>query len=214
MATNLYHPELMSYLERLLPDRPLVMQEMEAYAKEVNFPIIGAVAGQFLYQVARMIGARRIFELGSGYGYSTAWFAQAVRENGGGEVHHVVWDEGLSQKARDYLGRLGYSDVVHFHVSEAVAQLRAMEGEFDLMFNDIDKQGYPDSIAVIKPKLSVGGVLLIDNVLWSGRVLDSEDTDPQTDAIRRVTQMLFEDPDFCCTVLPLRDGVLMARKVG
>src|SRR5579862_2235242 len=110
MPEPMFHPRLTDYLDSLVPPRDAVMQEMEAYAREVRFPIIGPAAGYFLYQIARMIGARRIFELGSGYGYSTAWFARAVQENGGGVVHHVVWDEELSRKARGYLGRLGYDD--------------------------------------------------------------------------------------------------------
>src|SRR4051812_47608332 len=111
MPEPMFSPQLVDYLDSLVPERDPVMQEMEAYAREVRFPIIGAAAGYFNYMIARMLGARRVFELGSGYGYSTAWFARAVKENGGGEVHHVVWSEELSEKARGYLGRLGYDDI-------------------------------------------------------------------------------------------------------
>src|SRR5215510_14312543 len=117
MATDPLPAYLQEYLDSLVPPRPPEMQAMEAYAKEIHFPIIGPSSGYFCYQVARMIGARRVFELGSGYGYSTAWFAQAVRENGGeGVVHHVVWDEQLSQKARGHLGALGFGDLITYHV--------------------------------------------------------------------------------------------------
>ena len=95
MPDPMYHPRLPDYLESLVPTRDAIMQEMEAYARAVKFPIIGVAGGYYLYQLARMTGATQIFELGSGFGYSTAWFARAVRENGGGVVHHVVWDEGL-----------------------------------------------------------------------------------------------------------------------
>jgi caffeoyl-CoA O-methyltransferase len=210
MSEPLYHSELMGYLDGLVPPRDPVMQEMEAYAREVRFPIIGAAAGYFLYQVARMTGAMRIFELGSGYGYSTAWFARAVRENGGGVVHHVVWDEELSGKARGYLGRLGYDDIVRYHVGEAVETLRQTAGPFDLMFNDIDKNGYPASIPVIKEKLRHGGALLIDNMLWHGAVFDSADSSPDTAGVREVTRMLTADPDFVSSLVPIRDGVILA----
>jgi caffeoyl-CoA O-methyltransferase len=95
-------PELLTYdavqdhLTGLIPERPPVLQSMEREAEETGFPIIGPAAGYQCYQLARLIGARRVFEMGSGYGYSTAWFARAVAENGGGEVHHVVWDQQLS----------------------------------------------------------------------------------------------------------------------
>ncbi len=214
MSEPMYHSRLPQFLESLVPPRNAVMMEMEAYAREVGFPIIGVAGGYFLYQIARMTGARQIFELGSGYGYSTAWFARAVQENGGGVVHHVVWDEDLSQKARGYLGRLGYGDVVQYHVGEAVETLKQTEGAFDLMFNDIDKKGYPASIAVIKEKLKPGGVLLIDNILWHGAIFDPADHEPDTEGVHEVTRMLTTDPAFISTLFPLRDGILMAYRAG
>src|SRR5215208_1266653 len=108
MATDPIPAYLHEYLDGLVPERLPELQAMEAYAKEADFPIVGPASGYLCYQIARMIGARRVFELGSGYGYSTAWFARAVQENGGGTVHHVVWDDKLSQMARQHLGALGY----------------------------------------------------------------------------------------------------------
>ena len=210
MSEPMYHSELAGYLDGLVPPRDPVMREMEAYALETRFPIIGAAAGYFLYQVARLTGATRIFELGSGYGYSTAWFAKAVRENGGGVVHHVVWHDDLSQKARAYLGRLGYDDIIQYHVGEAVETLGNTEGPFDLMFNDIDKQGYPASIPVIKEKLRPGGALLIDNMLWHGGVFDRADQSADTQGVREVTRLLTSDPDFVASLVPIRDGVILA----
>src|SRR3954447_16619550 len=131
---------LSAYLDGLVPPRPPELREMEAYAKQHDFPIVGPACAHIGYQIARMIGARRIFELGSGYGYSTAFFARAVQENGGGEVHHVVWDADLSQRARLHLTRLGLADVVQFHVREAIGALGDHEGELDIVFDDIEKQ--------------------------------------------------------------------------
>jgi caffeoyl-CoA O-methyltransferase len=120
--------EISNYLDGLVPDRPREMQGMEAYAAETGFPIIGPATGQMCYLLTRMAGARRVFELGSGYGYSTAWFARAVQENGGGEVYHVVWDEDLSERAQRHLAALGYDGIVHYRVSEAVQALRDTPG--------------------------------------------------------------------------------------
>ncbi len=201
-----------SYLESLIPARSSVLQEMEAYARSRRFPIVGPVVGQLFYLLTRLSGARRVFEMGSGYGYSTAWFAMGVRDNGGGEVHHVVWDEALSQAARGHLQRLGLLPVVRFHVGEAVAALREADGRFDIIFSDIDKEGYPASLAVIRQRLSPGGLLLVDNMFWRGRVVDPGDTDPETEAIRTFTRAVFADPEFVSTIVPLRDGVLVARR--
>ncbi len=214
MTFNNYKASLERYLDELVPERPSELQKMEAYADKHGFPIIGPASGQACYQIARMIQAKRIFELGSGYGYSTAWFARAVHENGGGEVHHVVWDEELSQMAQDHLQTLGYSDLVTFHVSEAVQALQQADGPFDLIFNDIDKPAYPTSLAVIEQKLRPGGVLIIDNMVWGGRVWDQSDQSEATQAIRQTTDMLTTSPNWISSLLPIRDGLLVAYKVS
>jgi predicted O-methyltransferase YrrM len=204
--------EIAAYLEALVPDRPAEMQAMEQLASKTNFPIIGPAAGQLCYLVARMVGARRVFELGSGYGYSTAWFARAVQENGGGEVHHVVWDEKLSADARRHLRGLGLDQLVRFHVGEAVETLRGMSGPFDLIFNDIDKSGYPGSLSVIASRLRIGGVLIVDNLLWHGAVLDSRDRSPETEGVRELTRLIRERDEWIWSIVPIRDGVLVAYK--
>jgi len=205
-------PEIARYLDSLVPERPSELLDMERIAESTKFPIIGPASGQLCYLVARLIGARRIFEMGSGYGYSTAWFARAVRENGGGEVHHVVWDDDLSNRARTHLDRLGYTDVVRFHVAEAVETLRATEGPFDIVFNDINKRDYPASIDAILPKLRKGGALIVDNLLWSGRILDPTDETPDTEGVRAVTRRILASDDWIASIIPIRDGVLVAYR--
>jgi predicted O-methyltransferase YrrM len=187
---------------------------MEAYAREQRFPIIGPACGHLCYQVARMIGARRVFELGSGFGYSTAFFARAVRENGGGVVHHVVWDDALSAQARRHLSALGLDGGVEYHVGEAVRTLADQEGPFDLIFNDIDKQGYPDSLPVIEEKLRPGGVLIIDNMLWSGRIFDAADTSPATEGVREFTRRITASDRWIPSLVPIRDGMIVAFKTA
>jgi len=204
--------EVRAYLDSLVPDRPAELRGMEEEAARRSFPIIGPAAGQFCYLAARLLGARRVFELGSGFGYSTAWFARAVRENGGGEVHHVVWDEDLSNRARSHLDALGLGDLVRYHVGEAVAALREAAGPFDLVFNDIDKRGYPGSLPVIAEKLRPGGLLLIDNMLWHGRIFDLADTSPDTEGVRAFTRAITSDPAWTVSLVPIRDGLIAARK--
>src|SRR5437867_697963 len=119
MAKEIISAEVSEYLESLVPRRPPELARMERRARKIRFPIIGPAVGQLCYQLARTIGARRVFELGSGFGYSTAWFARAVKDNGGGVVHHVVWDEELSRQARGHLDALGLGDQVRYTVGEA-----------------------------------------------------------------------------------------------
>src|SRR5437867_12575773 len=118
---NLLAPRVSAYLDELVPPRPPRLAELEAEARRTGFPIIGPATGQLCYLLARLSGARRVFELGSGFGYSTAWFARAVKEYGGGTVHHVVWDADVSRRARENLSALGLADVVQFHVVDALA---------------------------------------------------------------------------------------------
>src|SRR5438132_12949459 len=113
---DLLNPAVNDYLAQLSRHGNPVLDRLEEEAREERFPIIGPAAGRFCHLAARMIGARRIFELGSGFGYSTLWFARAAREAGGGEVFHTVWDEGLSARARANIQEAGYSDLVRFHV--------------------------------------------------------------------------------------------------
>jgi len=200
------------YITSLVPPREPELKKMEDIAEKNDFPIIGPACGYYCYQLARMIKAKSVFELGSGYGYSTAWFAKAVKENGGGVVYHTVWDENLSKQAKEHLSALGLADLVQFHNAEAVATLRQTQGPFDIIFNDIDKEGYPDSLPVIKEKLRHGGILIIDNMIWSGRVYDSNNHDKNTEAIRRFTRDITSDLDWIVSLIPARDGMIVAYK--
>ena len=211
MATISYE-KVQDYLTSLVPPREPELQAMEAYAAKNDFPIIGPSCGYYCYQLARMIGARSVFELGSGYGYSTAWFAKAVRENGGGVIHHTVWDDKLSKMAQEHLSKLGYGDLVKYHNAEAVETLRKTQGPFDIIFNDIDKHGYPDSLPVTKEKLRSGGILIIDNMIWHGQILDPNDHEKNTEAIRQFTHAITTDPDWIVSLTPTRDGMIVAYK--
>lgn len=206
-------PEVLAeYLDGLVPERSRELQLMEADAAKRSFPIVGPAAGQFCYLMGKLIGARAVFELGSGYGYSTAWFARAVRENGGGVVHHTVWDAALSLEARRHLETLGLAEEVTFHVSEAVETLRGTGEMFDIIFNDIEKAGYPAALPVIKSHLRPGGLLITDNLLWHGRVFDQADRSEATAGVREFTSLVGSDPDWTASLIPIRDGLLVARR--
>jgi caffeoyl-CoA O-methyltransferase len=207
-----YAAQLETYLDSLVPLRPSEMQVMEKIAQETNFPIVGPASGQFCYMIARMISARRVFELGSGYGYSTAWFARAVAENGGGKVYHVVWKEELSNQAREHLNTLGLGNLIEYRVAEAVQELRVTEGPFDVIFNDIDKHAYPESLPVIYEKLRPGGVLIVDNLLWHGRVMDPNNHDRDTEGVREFTRLITTSPGWIASLVPIRDGLMVAYK--
>ena|SRR3990172_1356873 len=213
MAGLLLPEKLDRYLDELVPPRRGELEQMERYGKRTGFPIIGPACGHFCYLTARLIGARQVFEMGSGYGYSTAWFARAVRENGGGRVIHTVWDEGLSQRARGHLDAMGFADVMEYRVGEAIGALRSTEGPFDLIFLDIDKEDYPEALEVIETRLRPGGVLLADNLLRHGALLDGRDRSPPTQAVRELTRRVMEGEAWIASIVPLRDGLLLAYRI-
>ena len=212
MASRVLTEQIDEYLEDLVPKREAELRKMEQYAGRIGFPIIGPTCGYFCYQIARMMGARHVFELGSGFGYSTAWFARAVQENGGGKVFHVVWDADLSARARTHLTTLGYAELIEYRIGEAVEALRETDQVFELIFIDIDKEAYPEALPVMAAKLRPGGVLLADNALWHGAVADRSDRSSTTRAVRRFTQMVMGDPAWVASIIPIRDGLLLAWK--
>jgi caffeoyl-CoA O-methyltransferase len=195
-----------------------VLLEMEAEAERNNFPIIGRLCGVTLEVLARSIGAKRVFELGSGYGYSGYWFSRAVGPHG--EVHLTDGDPENEKKALEYLGRAGLDGPVRFHVGDAVTSLGETDGEFDVIYCDIDKHGYPEAWAAARGRIRVGGLYLCDNVLWSGRVVDGGDTSGDgpppawTDAIKRHNQAIADDERYLSTIVPTRDGVMVALRLG
>jgi len=209
-VTPLYAPDLDGYIRNLLPQRDPVIMEMEKEARERDIPIVGPAVASLLGLLARSIKATRVFELGSAIGYSTAFFAQAVGP--GGRVFYTDGDPANAREARGYLTRLNLLDRVEIATGEAVGLLRSAPGDFDVVFIDIDKDGYPAALEAAAPRVRPGGFLLADNVLWSGRVVDASVRDAATEGIREFNRRLFARSDFSSVIVPLRDGVAIARK--
>jgi predicted O-methyltransferase YrrM len=209
---DIVNPSIETYMASLQArhDEPVLL-EMESEGKERDFPIVGRNVGVTLEVLARSIGARRVMELGSGFGYSAYWFARAVGPDG--EVHCTDGDPGNAAKAEAYLSRAGLWDRVTYHVGDAVEQMAGIDGAFDVVYDDIDKHGYPAAWRAARDRVRVGGLYVCDNVLWSGRVLD-DDHDRDTAAIVEHNRSIAEDERFVSTIVPTRDGVLVALRVA
>ncbi|MGH2737037.1 MAG: O-methyltransferase [Actinomycetota bacterium] len=213
---DIVHPAIDRYLlGHAAPDDEPVLLEMEALAREKGFPIIGRLCGRFLEVMARSIGARRIFEMGSGFGYSAYWFARSTGP--GGDIHLTDMDPANKNTALDFLQRAGLADPITYHVAPALDAFADADGEFDVVYCDIDKQGYPDAWRAARSRLRVGGLFMCDNMLWSGRVTDESD-EPDvrsgwTETIMETNSMIFSDPDYRAFMYPVRDGVITALRV-
>lgn len=211
---NIVAPEIEDYMFGLLrtDDEPVLL-EMEALAEERGFPIVGRLCGRMLEVQARAIGARRIFELGSGFGFSAYWFSRATGPDG--EIHLTDTDPDNATKAADFLARAGLDGPIEFHVADALEALGSTDGDFDVVYCDIDKPGYPDAWRAGRERVRVGGLFMCDNMLWSGRVTGGiEDSRPEwTEAIVETNRLIAEDPDFRSFILPTRDGVVVALRI-
>ncbi|MCS6816830.1 MAG: O-methyltransferase [Blastocatellia bacterium] len=207
---GILYEDVARYIESFSPDRLDVLLEQEEVAHRRRIPIVGPIVGRWLHQLARMIGARRIFEMGSAIGYSTIWLALAVPEDG--VVYYTDNNPTNAREALGYFRRAGVADRVRILVGDALLLLDQVEGQFDLIFNDVDKHQYPDVFRKAVPRLRRGGLLVADNVLWSGRVARGE-TDRETAAIREFNRLLFSSPDLLTTIIPLRDGLSVSLKL-
>jgi caffeoyl-CoA O-methyltransferase len=191
-----------------------VLAEMEARAEENDFPIVGRATGRFLELAARTVGARRVMELGSGYGYSAYWFARAVGLHG--EVVCTDGDPRNAELAEGYLRKAGVWDRVRYRVGDALDGFAQETGEFDVVYCDVDKQGYPQCWRVASERIRVGGLWLCDNVIWSGHVATGTDRaglPGWTAAIRQHNQLVAEDDRYVGGIVPIRDGVMVALRV-
>lgn len=198
------------YMLSILPPRDSILQEMEAQAANRDIPIVGPAVGRVLYQYARLINAKKVFELGSAIGYSTLWFARAVGE--GGEVFYTDADPKNADEASGYFRRAGVAERIHMGVGDALEQLAQRKREFDIIFNDVDKEYYPLVLDMAPNHLRPGGLFITDNVLWYGRVTQQNAADKDTKAIQEFNQRLYAMKDFFTTILPLRDGLAVAVK--
>jgi predicted O-methyltransferase YrrM len=201
-----------AYLYSLLPPRDAVLAEMEAEASAHDIPIVGPAVGRLFHQLASMIGAKTVFEMGSAIGYSTIWWARAVGESG--RVIYTDGDRKNADKARGYFDRAGVAARITMHTGDALELLSEQKEQFDVIFNDVDKHDYPRVLKMAASKVRKGGLLITDNTLWSGKAsAPAVPEDKATLAIQEFNRASYNSPDFHTVLLPLRDGVTVMMKI-
>ena len=221
---DVLHPSIDEYLLEVIPERDEVLTEMEVYARENRFPIVGPLVGRVLHQLVLLTNPTRIFEMGSGFGYSAYWMAKALRQ----PEASIICTDGSQEnadRAAGYLARGGIANRIDYRVGNALEIINETEGDFDIIYNDIDKDGYPEAFRKAIPRLKSGGLFITDNMLWLGRVVTYDtDADVQgldeeeqwvhntTVGVKELTRLLYSSPDVFTTIIPLRDGVSVAIK--
>jgi len=199
-----------NYLYEMLPPRDAVLAEMEDQAAKRNIPIVGPAVGSILHQLALIINAKTVFELGSAIGYSTIWWARAVGE--GGRVIYTDGDRKNADEARRYFDRAGVNKQISIKTGDALELLSEEKQQFDIIFNDVDKEAYPRVFKLALPRLRKGGLFVTDNVLWKGKVVEEDPSDKRTKAIQEFNRLLYGSAELFTTILPIRDGVAIAVK--
>ena len=206
------------YLLSLVPGRDGVLANMEAHAEREGIPIIGPVEGQFLYTLALAARAKDILDVGTAIGYSALWLGLAARENGGRLVT-IEKDDSRASWAEAYFRQAEMSDVCAARRGDALVVMNGMEESFDLVFLDILTQFDRADTALRMLDLCIrrmrpGGLLLSDNALRSGSVLDPRNTVPSTQGISAFNRAITTHPRLTTTIIPLRDGLSISVKTA
>lgn len=210
-AGILLQPAQERYLERLLPPRDPLLREMEERAAREDIPISDPEVGRLLGILARATGARLILEIGTAIGYGALCLARGAPE---ARVVTIDTDPQRLAEARGYLERAGVADRVELIEGAALEVLPRLAGPFDLAYVDAVKKEYRRYLDLLLPKLRVGGVVALDNLLWKGRVAEPPDeNDPDADALRAFNGYLMMHPQLQSLVLPFGDGLGLATKV-
>ena len=206
---NMLLADIDAYLLQACPTRDSILAEMESRAAAESFPIVGPLVGRLLFQLARISGAKSILELGSGFGYSGYWFGSAVGP--GGELTLTDFSSRNLRDAESYFKRGGISCRTRFREGDALRTLEQVSGPFDIIFNDVDKVRYPLVFTQASKLLRPGGLLISDNLLCQGRVLEG-DADEKLRGIQEYTRLIFDSEEYFSSVIPIRDGVSVSLK--
>ena len=209
---EIVNPDIEFYLESLISNRDDLFKELEKYASDIGFPIVEPLVGSLLQQYAKMIKAKRILELGSGFGYSALWFAKGIGKNA--KIICTDFSSDRALLAKENFKKAGIEKNIDFRVGNALEILNDLEGEFDIIFNDVDKEEYPKTFKLAVNKLKVGGLLITDNCLWYGGVTKPDPKSLATQGVKEYNRLAFSDPRVISTLLPVRDGLCVSLKIN
>ena len=172
--------------------------------------LTGTIEGRFLELLVHGLQAKRVLELGTYSGYSSLSMAAGLPE--GGHIDTCEADETHAEVARRYIAQSPYADRITVHLGPALDTIKQLEGEFDFVFIDADKENYLNYYEALLPRLAPRGLMAIDNTLWSGRVLDEDDDSEATKAIREINDRIANDDRVVAVQLSVRDGVTLVRR--
>jgi predicted O-methyltransferase YrrM len=204
-------PRIESYISELASEEDPFLSAMEERAKETGVPIVDRQVGRLLYILTRLKKPNLVVELGSGFGYSSYWFARALGNQG--KVVLTDYSEQHMAYARKTFSETGLAGRAEFRVGDAL-RIGTEYDNVDILFIDVDKYLYPEAIRLMLPKLAENALVIADNALWHGTVAEQDPQFKGSGAIRQFNEFMFSHGDFFTTIVPLRDGVLLAYKLS
>jgi caffeoyl-CoA O-methyltransferase len=206
-------PEIESYAEAHSASEPPHLARLAEETRAVTSApqmMVGPLEGALLRTLVAMSGARRVLEIGTFTGYSAMSMATALAPDG--RIVTCEIDPRHAELARRHIEANGLADRIDVRLGRAIDTVRTLEGPFDLVFIDADKESYADYYEAVLPLLSERGVICVDNVLWSGRILDEADADVRTRAIAAFNEMVASDDRVEAVMLTIRDGLTLIRR--
>ncbi len=206
---NFIEPAINQYIENQYLEKDAILQEMQRYGEARDFPLIGPQVGRLLFILAKLSRAKRVLEMGSGYGYSAYWFAKALPA--GGKVFQTEYSKENSEKSRAFFKKGKLLHKTEFFVGDAFDAIKKNPGKFDIVLLDLGKEDYPAAFKEARKRIAPGGLLIADNTLWFSKVLDKK-PEASTKGILKFTKLLFSDKSFFSTIVPVRDGVAVGFK--
>ena len=205
------YPDIESYLKKLAPLPHPVLEEMEKLGAERKFPLVGPLVGRLLVSLMQFGHVHTVLECGSGFGYSAMWMALALSENA--RITCIEYDDKNIKLAKKFFDKAELSHKVSFLQGNALEIVPTLTQTYDVIINDVDKAQYPSLLPFLVKRLRVGGMLITDNVLWSGKVTQ-EAADEATAAIQKYNEMLIAEEKLWTTIIPLRDGLSLSIKLN
>lgn len=205
--------ELENYAAQHTEDEPLLLQELN---KRTHLNVLqprmisGHFQGRFLSLLSKMVQPRTILEIGTYTGYATLCLAEGLHPEG--VLHTIDIKEELTDLQREFFDRSGYGNQIVQHLGKAADIIPSLNTTFDLVFIDADKQNYAHYFDLVIEKMNRGGIILSDNVLWSGKVVEEvKHNDKHTQALMAYNQKIKDDPRVETVLLPIRDGITLSR---
>jgi caffeoyl-CoA O-methyltransferase len=210
---NIIPADIQKYAEMCSSNEPATLSALNRETHtDFLFPrmLSGHLQGRFLSMISSLVKPRRILEVGTFTGYSAICLAEGLEE--GGLLHTIELNDENENKILEYITKSGVQNKIRLHFGDAAEIIPGLEETYDLIFLDADKENYLNYYHLVFDKLRQGGIILADNALWSGKVLDLSQNDKETEGIREFNEAVTQDSRVDNVLLTIRDGIMMIRK--